>query len=64
MSSARSSARCQTLPRSNWMVIPSGEKAAPSFQFDAQILPHQSMWARDASPASSTMFNSQPFCVT
>jgi hypothetical protein len=27
-------------------------------------LPHQSMWARDASPASSTMFNSQPFCVT
>ena len=48
--------RCQTVPRSNWMVIPSWENSAPSCQLSAQMWPDQSIQAREGSPASLSRF--------
>ena len=52
-----------TVPLSNWMVIPSAEYTAPSFQLCTQMGAGQSIHAREGWPISLTRLRSHPFWV-
>ena len=54
------SKRTQTAPPQNWIVKPSGEYTAQSFQERDWIWPGRSIQAVEGSPASLVICNSQP----